>query len=77
MTDLPISHSKVAFNTGKIAAAFARLITPLRTACGALIEAAAANAQSRAIRRAPEEILAAQARREEARRAVDRLLQRR
>ncbi len=77
MTDLPISHSQSADSTGKIAAAFAWLITLFRTACGALAQATARNAERRAMRRAPEEILAAQARREEARRTVDRLLQRR
>ena len=77
MTDLPISHSHAANRAGKIAPAFARLIALFRTACGAIAQANARNAQRRALRRAPEEILAAQARREEARRAVDRLLQRR
>ena len=75
MTDLPISQSQSATSAGKIAAAFARLTVLLRTACGALAQANARNAQRRAMRRAPEEILKAQARREEARRAVDRLLQ--
>lgn len=75
MTDLPISHSQSANSTGKIVPAFARLIGLFRTACGALAEASARSAQRRALRRAPEEILAARARREEARRAVDRLLQ--
>ncbi len=74
MTDLPISHSHAANSTGKIAAAFARLIALFRTACGAIAQANARNAQRRAMRRAPEEILAAHARREEARRAVDKLL---
>lgn len=77
MTDLPISHSASVNSAEKIAPAFARLIALFRTACGALAQAAARNAQRRAMRRAPEEILAAQARREEARRAVDRLLQQR
>lgn len=75
MTDLPISQSQSANSTGKIATAFAQLIALLRTACGTLAQANARNAQRRAMRRAPEEILMAQARREEARRAVDRLLQ--
>ena len=75
MTDLPISHLQSTNSTGKIAPAFARLIALFRTACGALAQATARNAQRRAMRRAPEEILAAQARREDARRAVDRLLQ--
>ena len=74
MTDLPVSHSQSVNSTGKFAAAFARLIALFRTACGALAQATARNAQRRAMRRAPEEILMAQARREEARRAVDRLL---
>ena len=74
MTDLPISHSHAANSTGKIAAAFARLIALFRTACGAIAQANARNAQRRAMRRAPEEILMAHARREEARRAVDKLL---
>ena len=74
MTDLPISQSQSANSTGKIAAAFARLIALFRTACGALAQATARNAQRRAMRRAPDEILAAHARREEARRAVDKLL---
>lgn len=76
MTDLPIGHSHAANCTGKNVA-FSRLIALFRTACGALAQASARNAQRRAMRRAPEEILAAQARLEEARRAVDRLLQRR
>lgn len=75
MTDLPISHSASANSIGKIAAAFARLTALFRTACGALAQATARSAQRRAMRRAPEEILMAQARREEARRAADRLLQ--
>ena len=75
MTDLPIRQSQSVNSVGTNAPAFAWLIALLRTACGALVEAAARNAQRRAMRRAPEEILAAQARREEARRAVDRLLQ--
>ena len=77
MTDLPISHLQSANSTGKIASTFARLTALFRTACGALAQASAQNAQCRAMRRNPEEILAAQTRREEARRAVDRLLQRR
>jgi hypothetical protein len=74
MTDLSISHSASANSAGKIAAAFARLIALFRTACGPLARANTRNAQRRAMRRAPEEILAAHARREEARRAVDKLL---
>lgn len=77
MIDLPISHSASTNSAGKIAPAFARLIALFRIARGALAEAGAQNAHRKALRRAPEEILAAQARREEARRAVDRLLQRR
>lgn len=77
MTDLPISHLPPASNAEEIVPPFARLIASFRTARGALAEAAARNSQRTALRRAPEEILAAQARREEARRAVDRLLQRR
>lgn len=73
MTDLPISHSNPANRTGKNAPAFARLIALFRTASGALAQASARNTHRRALRRAPEEILAAQARREEARRAVDQL----
>lgn len=75
MTDLPISQSHPVSGAGKIASALARLIVLYRAACGALARAAARNTHHRAMRRAPEEILAAQARREEARRAVDRLLQ--
>lgn len=77
MTDFPISHSQSVNSTAKIASAFAPMIALFQTACGVLAQATARNAQRRAMRRAPEEILAAQARREEARRAVDRLLQRR
>lgn len=77
MTDLPISHSQSVNSAGKIAATFAQLIALFQTAYGALAQATAQNTQRRAMRRAPEEILAAQTRREEARRAVDRLLQRR
>jgi hypothetical protein len=75
MTDLPISPSQSANVAEKIAAAFTRLIAQFRTAQDALAQATARHAQRRAMRRAPEEILMAQARREEARRAVDRLLQ--
>jgi hypothetical protein len=75
MTDLPISHSQSANRTGRFAAAFTRLIALFQVASGCLAQATARHAQRRAMRRAPEEILAAQARREEARRAVDRLLQ--
>ncbi|MDP3262727.1 MAG: hypothetical protein U1E06_12735 [Tabrizicola sp.] len=74
MTDLPIGHSQSVTGTGKIAAAVERLIALFRVASGAVAQAAARGAQRRAARRAPEEILAAQARREEARRAVDKLL---
>lgn len=74
MTDLPISHSRAAINAGKIAEAVARLTALFRTAAGAWAEAAARRAERKAMRRAPEEILAAQARREEARRAVDQLM---
>lgn len=74
MTDLPISHSQSVTSAEKIAPTFSRLTALFRTACGALAQASARNAQRRAMRRAPEEILTAQARREEARRAVDRLL---
>lgn len=74
MSDFPISHSQSANSAGKSAAAFARLIALFRTTCGSLAHATARNAQRRAMRRAPDEILAAHARREEARRAVDKLL---
>ncbi|TGD41618.1 hypothetical protein EEB11_17855 [Pseudotabrizicola sediminis] len=74
MTDLPISQLQPVTSAGKIAPTLARLTALFRTACSALAQAVARNAQRRAMRRAPEEILAAQARREEARRAVDRLL---
>ena len=74
MTDLPISLSPSANSAGKIAAAFAPFIAVFRTACDALAQAAARNAHRRALRRMPDEILAAHARREEARRAVDKLL---
>ena len=74
MTDLPISHSQPANSTGKIAAGYARLLALFRTACGAMAQAKARNTQRRAMRREPDEILLAHARREEARRAVDRLL---
>lgn len=75
MTDLPISPSQPANVAGRIATAFSRLIALFRVASGGLAQATARHAQRRAMHRAPEEILAAQARREEARRAVDRLLQ--
>jgi hypothetical protein len=75
MTDLPISHSQSVNSAGKIALAFTQVIALFRTACGAVAKATSRNTQRRALRRAPEEILAAQARREEARRALDRLLQ--
>lgn len=74
MTDFPISHTSSANSAPKIAPTFVRLIALFWTARGALAQAAAQNAQRRAMRRAPEEIVAAQARREEAHRAVDRLL---
>lgn len=74
MTDLPISQSQSANSAEKIAPTFARLNALFRIACGALAQAAARNAQRRAIGRAPDEILMAHARREEARRAVDKLM---
>ena len=74
MTDLPISHSASVNSAEKIAPAFARLIALFRIASGALAQASARNAHRRALRRMPDEILAAQVRREEARRAVDKLL---
>ena len=77
MTDLPISHTQSVSSAEKIAVAFAGLTALFRTAVGALAQASARTAQHWALRRAPEEILAAQARREEARRATDRLLHRR
>lgn len=77
MSDLPISQSHPVSTAGTIALAFARLTALLQTACAALAQTAAQHAERKALRRAPEEILAAQARREEARRATDRLLQRR
>ena len=70
MTDLPISQSAATTNAGKTAPAFALLTALFRTACAAVVQAAARNAQ----RRMPDEILAAHARREEARGAVDKLL---
>lgn len=73
MTDLPISQSAATSNAGKTAPAFASLTALFRTAIVAVARAKAQNAQRRALRRAPEEILAALARREEARRATDRL----
>ena len=75
MTDLPISHLQAVNSAGKIAAAIVRLKALLQTACGALGRATTEHTRRRAMRCAPEEILAARARREEARRAVDRLLQ--
>lgn len=74
MTDLPLSQSQPVNGAGKIGAGFARLIALFRDVCGALAQATTWNAQRRAIRRAPEEILMARARREQARRAVDRLM---
>jgi uncharacterized membrane protein len=67
MSDLPLIQSPSAPTAGKIAALLAQLIALIQTAT-------ADHAHRRAARRAPEEILAAQARREDARRAVDRLL---
>lgn len=77
MTDFPISQSQPINCAGNLAPVIARLIAVFQTARGAMAQATARNAERRALRRSPEEILAAQARREEARRAVDRLLQRR
>ena len=77
MTDLPISQQQSAHSAGSLATAFAGMVSLYRAARDGLAQATARNAERRALRRAPEEILAAQARREEARRAVDRLLQRR
>lgn len=74
MTDLPLSQSQLINSAGRLAATIARLITLFRDA---VAQATARHADRKALRRAPEEILAAQARREDARRAVDRLLQRR
>lgn len=74
MTDFPIGHSQSADAAGKIAAALESAVALYRAASSAIGRAATAHLHRRALRRAPEEILAAQARREEARRAVDRLL---
>ena len=74
MTDLPISHLQSVTSAGKNAPAFAWLITLFRDARSAVAQAKARNAHRRALRRMPDEILAAHARREEARRAVDKLL---
>lgn len=76
MTDLPISHSQ-SVNIAGIAAAFTRLTVLFRTSCGELAQACRRNAPRKAMRRTPEEILAAQARREEARRVADQLWLRR
>lgn len=75
MKDFPISLSQSIDSTGKFAAAISCMKTLYRTACGARAQAIALNTERKAMRLNPEEILAAQARREEARRAVDRLLQ--
>jgi hypothetical protein len=74
MTDFPVSHSTSASSTGTTIATFPKLSALFRTACSALAQATARNAQRRAMRRAPDEILMAHARREEARRAVERLM---
>jgi hypothetical protein len=50
------------------------MIALFRTACGTLAQATAGNTERKAMRRTPEDILTARTRREEARRAVDRLL---
>ena len=74
MTDLPISQSAATSNAGKTAPAFASLTALFRTAIVAVARASGRRAHRRALRRMPDEILAAQARREEALRAVDKLL---
>lgn len=74
MTDLPISHLLSGNSTEKTSAISARMIALFETTCGALVQAAVRQSQRRTLRRAPEEILMAQVRRNEARRAVDRLL---
>jgi hypothetical protein len=74
MTDFPVSHSTSASSIETTTATFAKLSALFRTACSALAEATARNAQRRAMRRAPDEILMAHARREEARRAVEKLM---
>lgn len=67
MSDLPLIQSPSAPTAGKIAALLAQLVALIQTATEE-------HTRRRAARRAPEEILAAQARREDARHAVDRLL---
>jgi hypothetical protein len=74
MTDLPVNLSASADSTGRIATVFERVKSLIRAARGALVRATARNAHRRALRRMPDEILAAHVRREEARRAVDKLL---
>jgi hypothetical protein len=77
MTDFPISHLPSVNSTGRIAAGFAQLIILFRSVLAARAQATAPNAERGTSRRTPEEILATQARREEARRAADRLMQHR
>lgn len=77
MTDLPFKTSQTVDSAGVVSAVRARLTALIGTAGDALSRTILAHKARTAQRRAPEQILAAQARREEARRAVDRLLQRR
>jgi hypothetical protein len=74
MTDLPIIHSPSENRAEKITDAFLRLLAMFHAARKAMDHVPTRNLSRRAMRRTPDEILAAQARREEARRAVDRLL---
>ncbi len=74
MTDFPVSDLQSANSTVKITAASERVIALFRTVCGALAQATMRQIRPRTLSRTPDEILMAQTRREEARRAVDRLL---
>lgn len=74
MTDFPFSQSQPANSAGKIATVLAGLIALFRSAHHAAGHALAQQLSRRAQRRSPDAILMAHARREEARRAVDRLL---
>ena len=73
MTDFPVSHSTSASSTGATTAT-RKAERPLSDRLQRSGPSHCANSQRRAMRRAPDEILMAHARREEARRAVERLM---
>lgn len=74
MTDFPITPLQSDRRARTIVATFNQFSAAIFSAVAACVNAAKGQARRSFTRRTPDEILMAQTRREEARRAVDRLL---